>query len=129
MLPSLDEQQLTGTRGSLYNACMFSARNYVAGDYLEFGVWSSEFGGETHSPGPFIRLRSPGRITWLGWRDVQARQREIPAPSVLFGKSGTSGSWRSIRLKACQSQPAQREIAEEWVKGEFSVSVRGSPID
>ena len=42
LLPSIEEQQFVSTRGCLYRACQFANRNYIAGDYLEFGVWRGD---------------------------------------------------------------------------------------
>jgi len=42
MIPTLEEQQYASFRGCLYTAATFTTRNYVAGDYLEFGVWRGD---------------------------------------------------------------------------------------
>jgi O-methyltransferase len=42
MLPTIEEQQYVSFRGCLYTAATFTTRNYVAGDYLEFGVWRGD---------------------------------------------------------------------------------------
>lgn len=42
LLPTLTEQEYVSFRGCLYTAATFTTRNYVAGDYLEFGVWEGD---------------------------------------------------------------------------------------
>ena len=80
MLPSFEEQQFVSTRGCLYRACRFRNRNYVAGDYLEFGVWKGDsFTKVYHS---LSKLRSE-HLAWLAQR--MARSQES-SRSARYGK-------------------------------------------
>jgi hypothetical protein len=116
MLPSLDEQQLTGTRGSLYNACAFSVRNYVAGDYLEFGVWRGDsFAKAYHA----LTKAKADHMAWLAGRPRSAGTPTSPEHAVW-----KDWDQRFLAFDSFEGlpEPAQREIAEEWVKGEFACS-------
>src|ERR1022692_4527491 len=42
LLPTMEEQGYVSSRGCLYTAATFVTRNFVSGDYLEFGVWKGD---------------------------------------------------------------------------------------
>jgi O-methyltransferase len=117
MLPSLEEQQFVSTRGSLFTACAFANRNYIAGDYLEFGVWRGDsFIKAYHS---LSKLRSE-HLDSLAKR-YRAGKPEESSPEHEIWKQ------KKPRFFAFDSfeglpEPAERAIAEEWVKGEFCCS-------
>jgi hypothetical protein len=118
MLPSLEEQQFASARGCLYRACQFANRNYIAGDYLEFGVWKGESFIKVYQ---FLSKLRNDHLAWLESRPTHSIQTGSSSPEHAIWKQ-----WKT-RFFAFDSfeglpEPDQREIAEEWVKGEYACS-------
>jgi len=118
MLPTVEEQQYVSFRGCLYTAATFTTRNYVAGDYLEFGVWRGDsFIKAYHS---IFEMRRQ-HTAWLS-RNVTLASRQ--------GKSSPEFDlWRQWKprffafdsfegLPASSDNPGQ----EEWAEGAYACS-------
>ncbi len=118
LLPSMEEQQFVGLRGCLYTAAQFTTRNYVPGDYLEFGVWKGDsFIKAYHA---LSRLRRE-HTAWLASRPTHQSQ---------FGNSTSEHAlWKEAgqRFFAFDSfaglpNPSEHQIEEEWVEGAYACS-------
>jgi hypothetical protein len=118
MLPSLEEQQFVSSRGCVFTACQFATRNYIAGDYLEFGVW---WGGSFIHACRFLSKLRNDRIAWLGNR-LRHRSRDGKADAA-------HEQWKQWKLRffafdSFEGLPdtGEQEADEEWVKGEYACS-------
>lgn len=117
-LPSMDEQQFSSLRGCIYSAAQFAARNYVAGDYLEFGVWQGD--SFTKAYHAITRLRPKDRL---------ATTRHPTHQSTTGKATREYDTWRGTRPKfyafdSFEGLPksTEQEIAEEWVEGAYQCS-------
>lgn len=114
LIPTVEEQQYASFHGCLYTAATFTTRNYVAGDYLEFGVWEgNSFIKAYHATLEMRRQHS----AWL--------QRH-PTHSSEHGKATSPfEQWKhwSPRFFAFDSfagLPASGDqMQEEWAKGSY----------
>ncbi len=117
-LPTIEEQQYVSFRGCLYTAATFTTRNYIAGDYLEFGVWRGDsFIKAYHS----IREMRRQHTAWLS--------RSVTLSSKQGKASLDFDLWRNwtprffafdsfAGLPAGQGAQAQ----EEWAEGSYECS-------
>lgn len=117
-LPGIEEQHFVSTRGSLYTACMFCNRNYVPGDYLEFGVWRGD--SFTKAYQYLLELRAQ-HLAWLARRPGSSSREASPEHQVW-----KTWNQRFLAFDSFEGlpEPSGRQIAEEWVKGEYSCSER-----
>src|SRR5262249_44102420 len=76
-MPSMHEQQFVSIRGCLYRAAQFTMRNYVAGDYLEFGVWKGD--SFTKAYHAISQLRSE-HTAWLATQPTHKRKSGSSTP-------------------------------------------------
>lgn len=118
LLPSFEEQQFVSTRGCLYRACQFANRNYITGDYLEFGVWRGDSFTKVYH---FLSKLRSDHLAWLERRSTHASQTGSSSPEHERWRQ-----WKP-RLFAFDSfeglpEPEQQEIPEEWVKGGYACS-------
>jgi O-methyltransferase len=118
LLPGIEEQSFVSTRGCLYRACQFVSRNYIAGDYLEFGVWQGDSFTKVYH---FLSRLRADHDAWLNRRPTHASQTGSASPEY--------DGWRNwkVRFLAFDSfeglpEPDQQEIPEEWVKGGYACS-------
>jgi O-methyltransferase len=118
LLPSIEEQQFVSTRGCLYRACQFANRNYITGDYLEFGVWKGDSFTKVYH---FLSQLRNDHLAWLESRPTNSTQTGSASPEHECWKQ-----WKP-RFFAFDSfeglpEPEQTEIPEEWVKGGYACS-------
>lgn len=115
-LPSMEEQQYASFRGCLYTAATFTTRNYVAGDYLEFGVWRGD---------SFIKA-------YHGILEMRRQHSAWLRRNVTFGSSGQSTSefelwdqWRTrfFAFDSFEGLPSSGDqVQEEWAAGSYQCS-------
>jgi O-methyltransferase len=117
-MPSIEEQQIVSLRGCVYRAALFTARNYVAGDYLEFGVWRGD---------SFIRAYHA--INAHRPRETDTPPRH-PTHKLKFGRSTPEFElWcktkpRFFAFDSFAGLPKSEEtlIEEHWVEGAYECS-------
>lgn len=118
MLPTVDEQQYVSFRGCVYTAASFVTRNYVAGDYLEFGVWRGDSFIKAYES--LDRNRSE-HTAWL--------RRNATYGSSQGQTTGEFSQWqnwktRFIAFDSFEGLPAtsDTQMHEEWVEGSYQCS-------
>jgi O-methyltransferase len=117
-LPTMEEQQFVSLRGCLYRAAQFAARNYIPGDYLEFGVWEGD---------SFIKMYHA--ILSLRPQDRLATKRHPTHLSKFGSPTQEYSAWfqakpRFFAFDSFAGLPASAEqsVAEEWVEGAYRCS-------
>jgi hypothetical protein len=118
MLPSIEEQQFVSTRGCLYRACQFANRNYIAGDYLEFGVWKGDSFIKVYQ---FLSKLRRDHLAWLESRPTYASETGSSSPEHDAWKRWTPRFFAFDSFEGLP-EPEQHEIPEEWVKGGYACS-------
>lgn len=133
-LPTVEEQNYVGYRGVLHSAATFCARNFVAGDYAEFGVWQGDsFATAFHA---ITRARN-AHLHWIRSQPTQE--------SVTGRQSPEFAEWRGyeprfIAFDSFEGLPdtGSNELHEHWTRGAFccpeprflaNVSSRGVPVE
>lgn len=131
-LPTIAEQKYLGSHGAIYSAAAFCARNMIAGDYLEFGVWKGD--SFIHAYDAIQKARRDHR-KWLAQRQSDE--------SVYGNPSASSALWRDWppRFFAFDSfeglpESLPEETSEDWCSGAYTCSeaqfrqnVIGSGVD
>lgn len=114
-LPTLEEQNYIGYRGSLHGAATFCARNFVAGDYAEFGVWQGDsFATAFHTV-------NRARRNHLNWMRAQPTQESINGVTADGFNSWKNWDMRFLAFDSFRGlpDPGRDEIHEHWAKGSF----------
>jgi O-methyltransferase len=114
----MEEQEYIGSRSCLYTAASFAARNFVAGDYLEFGCWQGDsFQKAYHA---ISRMRSQ-HTAWL---------KKHPTHESQHGKSTSAyeqwSQWK-MRFFAFDSfaglpAVAGDELHQDYAQGSYQCS-------
>ena len=118
MLPTLDEQQYVSSRGCIYTAATFVTRNYVSGDYLEFGVWKGDSFVKAYHGLVDMRRR---HSDWLTKHTTHQSE---------YGKATSQGElWKQWKPRffafdsfAGLPEVSADEVHEQWAKGSYQCS-------
>jgi hypothetical protein len=121
MMPTLEEQQNVSFRGCLFTATSFATRNYVAGDYLEFGVWKgNSFVKAYHS----LAKNRREHLDWLArHRTYESAGGKATSEFELWRQWQT----RFFAFDSFEGLPATegQQMHEEWVAGSYQCSEDG----
>ncbi len=115
IMPSLEEQQNVSFRGCLFTAAGFATRNYVAGDYLEFGVWRGDSFIKAYRS---LQRNRREHMDWLKRHRTYGGAGGKPTPEFeLWARWPT----RFFAFDSFEGLPgaAGRQMHEEWVKGAY----------
>jgi O-methyltransferase len=116
MIPTLEEQQYVSFRGCLYTAATFTTRNYVAGDYLEFGVWRGDsFSKAYHA----IREMRAQHTAWLN-RHVTYSSNGHGTPEFTRWREWKPKFFAFDSFAGLPSTGDQMQ--EEWAAGSYACS-------
>jgi hypothetical protein len=116
-LPTVEEQQYVSFRGCLYTAATFTTRNYVAGDYLEFGVWRGDSFIKAYQS---VREMRRQHTAWLN--------RSVTLTSKQGDGSPEFNLWRNWKTRffafdSFEGLPStQGQEQEEWAEGSYACS-------
>jgi hypothetical protein len=116
MLPTIEEQEYVASRGCLRSAATFTTRNYVAGDYLEFGVWKGDsFSKAYHAILEMRRQHS----NWLTRHPTHASEHGRSTPEFDLWKNWKP---RFFAFDSFEGLPASADgdLHENWAKGSYA---------
>jgi O-methyltransferase len=117
LLPTIEEQQYVSAKGCLYNAATFLTQNYVAGDYLEFGVFEgSSFIKAYHA----LRESREQHLDWLSRNRTNTSEYGHTSPEFELWRNWQP---RFFAFDSFAGLPEVKdELHEAWTKGSFMCS-------
>ena len=118
LLPTMEEQEYMSSRGCLRSAATFVTRNYVSGDYLEFGVWKGDsFVKAYHALVEMRRQHS----NWLTRHPTQESQHGKSTSDFQLWKRTEP---RFLAFDSFEGLPetSADELHENWAKGSYACS-------
>jgi len=118
LLPTFEEQSYVSSRGCIYTAATFVNRNYVAGDYLEFGVWKGDSFIKAYHAITDMRRR---HMAWLSKHPTHQSEYGKGTPDFELWKSMQP---RFFAFDSFEGLPesASGDFHEGWAKGSYMCS-------
>lgn len=118
LLPTLEEQEYLTYRGCIRTAATFVTRNYVAGDYLEFGCWKGDSFIRAYH---YLNEMRRQHTNWLTRHTTHSSQ---------YGKETSDfGTWKDWQTRffafdSFEGLPAsaQGDLHEGWAEGSYACS-------